>query len=395
MMTGGWFLYDYIHNVKKHKDVKHIIGCELYISETRDALMEWLPNAQEDCPDKNDRANKRTLLAKKYHQIVLCKNKTGYENAVKIHNDAWSNGFYHSPTTTKEMIFSHHEGLIVTTTCLASLWSQKIMKGDLAGAERELLEWKEVFGEDIYVELQPTKYKTQALVNVELINLARKTNTQMIVTNDVHYISQEDHQLHFTLLNLGKLKDGLNNPEVKQKLWEFEVDDLYIKSLDQMKQGWKDNHKSAIFTESVFEETIHTIGDIISKVEHYSLESDQLLPQVDEMDPLEKLKLDTVTGFTNKIKKGVIPKVRLAEYQDRIIEELNVISALKAENYINICAMMNNWCKDNNIGTGPGRGSAGGSLVLYLLGVTDIDPIFHNLLFSRFLNLNRRPKLMM
>jgi len=243
MMTGSWFLYDYINNVKKYKDIKHIIGCELYISENRNELMEWLPNATEDCPDKDDRATKRSLLAKKYHQIVLCKNKTGYDNAVRIHNDAWANGFYHSPTTTKELIFKHHEGLIVTTTCLASLWCQKIMAGDLAGAEKEILLWKDVFGDDIYVELQPTKYKTQALVNVELIKLARKTKTRMIVTNDVHYIDPEDHELHFTLLNLDKLKEGVDHPESKQKLWEFEVDDLYIKSLDQMKEGWRNNHK--------------------------------------------------------------------------------------------------------------------------------------------------------
>ena len=390
-MTSAWFLYDYIHNVKGYQDVAHIIGCELYLSTTRKELFDWLPIAKEDEPDKDKRNAKRKLLAKKYHQIILCKNETGYYNAVKVHNEAWKNGFYYSPATTKEFLFENSEGLIVTTTCLASLWCQKIIAGDLNGAEREIREWKEVFGEDFYVELQPTTSKEQILVNRELIKLAQKTGTRMIVTNDVHYI---DHELHYTLLNLGNLKKEAEG-QGTQKMWEFDVNDLYIKSLDDMKCSWKETHRSKEFTESVFDGCIMAINDIVDSIEHYTLESTPLLPTVDDQDPLELLKKQTVEGFKEKVKKGLVPAKLMDTYQDRIIEELDVISALGAENYINICALITSWCRSNNIGVGVGRGSAAGSLVLYLLGVTDVDPIKHNLLFARFLNMNRRPKLIM
>lgn len=395
MLTGGWFLYDYIHNVKKLKDVRHVIGIEAYLSETRDELQAWLPTSEETVPDKDERAAKRKLLAQKYHQILLCKNQTGYANAIKIHNDAWLKGFYYSPTTTKEFIFAHAEGLIATTTCLASLWNRKIMAGDIQGAEREIMLWKGVFGDDFYVELQPTNSKTQALVNKELIKLARKTKTRMIITNDVHYIEAGDHELHFTLLNLSKLKKGLEEGGTEEKLWEFDVNDLYIKSLDDMYDSWKTHHRSAEFTESLFEETVNTIGDIVSQIEHYSLESKPLLPSVDEVDPFERLKLDTIAGFKEKLDKGVIPKSRLEEYQDRIAYELEVIQALGAENYMNICALIARWCKTQKIQIGPGRGSAAGSLVLYLLGVTQVDSIQHGLYFERFLSPGRRTVLQM
>ena len=393
MMTGGWFLYDYINNVKKHKEVKTIIGIEAYLSETRDELNTFLAADNKDMPS-DERSVKRKQLAQKYHQILLCKNKKGYQNAVKIHNDAWQNGFYYSPATTKQMIFNHHEGLIATTTCLASLWCKKIMNGDLQGAEKELLLWKEVFGDDFYVELQPTHNRTQALVNVELIKLARKTNTKMIVTNDVHYIDKGDHELHFTLLNLGNLKKNLEADEDNQeKLWEFNVDDLYIKRLDEMYDSWKEHHKSDVFTESVFESTIHNIAEIVDKVEKYTLESRPLLPQVNDQNPTDKLKSDVIRAFKDYVAKGIIPKDRIAEYEDRVVEELNTIVMLQAENYINIYHDIADWCKNNNILVGAGRGSAPSSLLLYLLGITDVDPIKHGLIFARFLTTNRRAKL--
>lgn len=392
MLTGGWFLYDYIHNTKKLKDIKSIIGCELYINEQRDELMSWLPN-QKQVEDKDERKATRDDLNQKHHQIILCKNKIGYFNAIKIHNDAWKNGFYYSPTTTKEMIFKHSEGLIVTTTCLASLWCKKIMANDLVGAENEIYLWKEVFGEDFYIELQPTNSRQQVLVNVELIKLAHKTNTPMIVTNDVHYIGKDDYELHRTLLNMEKLKHADNPDDVV--LWEFGVDDLYIKTLEQMHDSWKDHHKSPVFTESVFEGCIESVHEVISKIEHFSLESAPLLPQVDDNDPLEKMKHDVIAGLANKIQKGLIPKEKIPEYQERIAKEIGVISALNAENYINICAEMIGWCRQNDIGVGAGRGSAVSSLALYLLGITEVDPIKNDLLFERFLSINRRPKLLM
>ena len=389
-MTGGWFLYDHIHNVKKYDGIKHIIGLEAYVSLTRDELNDYLANPKA-IEDKAIRKETRTRLAKKYHQILLAKNKTGYYNLVKIHNDAWENGFYYSPATTKDVIFANSEGLIATSTCLASIWCQYILDGKLAKAEKELMEWKEVFGDNFYVELQPTNYDVQKLVNIELIKLAQKTNTKMVITNDVHYVGENDHEFHTLLLNL----DKIGKEDDKSKLWEFSVDDLFLKTLDQMKMGWKEKHKGKEFSESIFEECVWTISDIVDQIEHYTLESKPLLPAVSDKTPVTELQERVVKCFKEKIKSGVIPRDKIEEYQNRLITELETIVALNSENYFLVCNEITNFCHENNIGVGLGRGSAASSLVLYLLGVTGVDPVKHKLLFQRFLNKNRRQKLVM
>ena len=391
-MTGGWFLYDYIHNVKGY-DVKPIIGLEAYLSLTRDELNKFRddPKAIED---KDERAAVRKKLAKKYHQILLAKNKTGYFNLVKIHNDAWINGFYHSPATTKEIIFENAEGLITTTTCLASIWCQHIMDGNIQAAEKEIYEWKEVFGEDFYVELQPTNNDTQRLVNIELIKLANKTKTEMIVTNDVHYLDEGDNEFHYTLLNLDKLKKEAAG-EDEQKKWEFSVDDLYMKSLDQMKSGWKKIHRSKEFPESVFDSCVMNVSNIVSKIESYSLESEPLLPSVSDKPPAQELKERVVARFKKMVQDGLIPRDKLQVYQDRLVKELKVIHMLNAEQYILVCNEVTDFCKESNIAVGPGRGSSSGSLILYVLGIVDCNPINHGLIFERFLNSNRRAMLKM
>lgn len=393
-MTGAWFLYDHIHNVRKLTDIKHIIGLEAYVSYSRPELNIFLKDGKTLITDKDERAAERKRLAKKYHQILLAKNKTGYFNLVKIHNDGWENGFYYSPTTTPETIFQNAEGLIATTTCLASFWNQHILAGDIATAERELMRWKEAFGDDFYVELQTINSNTQKLVNIELIKLARKTKTQMIITNDVHYLNEKDHEFHYILLNMGNLRKQADDDSVNQKMWEFDVDDLYLKTLEQMQQSHQRHHSGKVFTSSVFEEAVVSLSGIVEKVEQYSLESEPLLPRITE-DGKAELSKRCVAGLQKKLAEGVIPAEKLPEYKERLIEELRVISALEAEDYILICNEITSYCHDNDIAVGFGRGSAGGSLVLYLLGVTGVDPVKWKLMFSRFLNFNRRAKLVM
>ena len=298
--------------------------------------------------------------------------------------------------TTPEMMFENHEGIITTTTCLGSVWNQYILAGNKNAAENEIRRWKEVFGEDFYVELQSINNETQRLINKDLIELANKTNTQMVVTNDVHYLEEEDKDFHHILLNMHQLKKKASGEDVdKQKMWEFGVDDLYLKSLDQMKSSWKKIHKSKEFNASVFEDCILGVDDIINKVEHYTLESKPLLPKVSDLPSTQELSQRMLKGFKKKLKNGIIPSDQVKEYEDRMIEELEVISALNAEDYILICSEITDYCHENNIAVGFGRGSAAGSLLLYFLGITGLDPIKHKLLFSRFLNKNRRPKLQM
>jgi DNA polymerase-3 subunit alpha len=180
-----------------------------------------------------------------------------------------------------------------------------------------------------------------------------------------------------------------------QKFWEFSVDDLYLKSLEQMHSSWKTIHKGKEFTESTFESSVLSVGNIVDKIEHYSLESKPLLPTVSNVDPLEELRNRVVSKFREKVKSGIIPKDKMQEYQQRIFKELEVITALNAEDYILLCNEITDFCHDNSIEVGFGRGSAGGSLLLFILDVTGIDSIKYKLMFERFLNKNRRPKLIM
>jgi len=193
IVSSGYVLYQNALHLRPQRGaepIKPIIGCELYINDTRQELFDWLPKAQE--VEKEERAKIRNSLAKYYHGLLIAKNRTGYYNLIKIHNEAWQN-FYHRPMTTPELLWENTEGLIYSTACMSGHIPFFIQKqGDMDTALRLIDQYKEAFGEDFFIELMPIRSELQKGLNEILIDISRKKKVPLIVTNDSHYLEAED-----------------------------------------------------------------------------------------------------------------------------------------------------------------------------------------------------------
>lgn len=353
--------------------VKPIIGCEFYLVENR--------HKRQFSKDDKDR---------RYHQLLLAKNETGYKNLVKLCSLGFIEGMYGKyPRIDKELVLQYHEGLIATTCCLgASVPRTILQKGEEEG-EKEFKWWLELFGEDYYVEFQRHDIPEQVKVNDVLVKLARKYNVPIIASNDSHYVDQEDANAHDILLciNTGEKQSTPSNKEFaddddnrpKNTRFAFYNDQFFFKTTDQMKQVFHD-----------LPEAIENTQHIVEKVKPMKLERDILLPHFvvpPEFNEDQDAYLEHLTwkGAHERYKEGLTPEV-----EERIRFELFTIRTMGFAGYFLIVADFINHGKDIGVFVGPGRGSAAGSVVAYCTGITNIDPVKYNLLFERFLNPERK-----
>jgi len=398
ILSSGFVLYQYATQLRPQnnkKPIKPIIGCEMYINDTRQELFDWLPTAHEH--KKVERANIRKSLAKYYHGLVIARNQTGYYNLMRIHNESWRN-FYHRPMTTPELLFENTEGLIYSTACQAGHIPFHILSGEMDKALYLIDQYKEAFRDWFFLELMPIESEFQKNLNKELIKISKQKNIPLIITNDSHYLEPEDYELHRALINLDRLRKGgkstTENGKSPDNLWEFGVQDLYLKNLDQMYESWRGFHKGKIFNESMFMSAVETVAYIIDEIEMYNLEAPPRVPKIydDEWGTIKSL---VTEGLQTKVKKGIIPAEgkTIQDYVDRIKLELGVFRDTRTVDYMLICQDMIQWAKGNGIEVGAGRGSAAGSLVSYLLGITDLDPLKWGLFFERFMSVSRVAKM--
>jgi len=383
----------------RKKLFKPIIGCETYVAK-RGLLSK----------DGNDDRSG-------YHLVLLAKNKKGYQNLCKLVSTAWIDGFYYRPRIDHELLEKYSEGLIASTACLGGEIHKKVETGNLEEAEKAVLWYKRVFGDDFYIELQRHKtdkpnadyecYEKQTRQNVELIKLARKTNTKIVATNDVHFIEEEHGEAHDRLicLSTGKDLDDPNRMRYTKQEW--------LKSPEQMLQIFAD-----------LPEALENTIEIAEKVEFYDIDSNAMMPvfPIPEDFGTEEKYRDT---FTNEMllaefgEKGIkdvggyerAVRVKLeADYlaeltlkgakqrygdtlddekMERIQFELEVMKKMGFPGYFLIVQDFINAAREMKVSVGPGRGSAAGSVVAYCLKITDIDPLKYDLLFERFLNPDR------
>ncbi|MBU3918821.1 DNA polymerase III subunit alpha [Patescibacteria group bacterium] len=358
-LTDHGVLYGAVEFYKKAKKagVKPIIGCEFYTAFEK--MSQKRPNIDN----------------KRYHLILLAKNEEGYKNLVKLVTKAHLDGFYYKPRIDEELLFQHSKGLICSTACLQGKIPRLIISNKLDQAEKTALKYKEVFGKDnFYLELQKhSNIPEQEKVNDFLIKLSKKHNIPLIATNDVHYLKPEDAEAQdiLMLINTGA---SPNNPE---RLTMLE-DDFSLKTPKQMIEDFKETPEAIENTQKVAEmcNFEFQLGKI--KLPHYQVPNgktpDQELKAICEKELEEKKK---------QFKDESITKQRL-EYELDVIEKTNFAS------YFLIVADFVNWAKKQKIVVGPGRGSVGGSLVSYLAGITNIDPLKHSLLFERFLAIQEK-----
>ncbi len=355
-LTDHGVLYGAVEFYQKAKaeGIKPIIGAELYLA--LDRMDQRRPQIDK----------------KSYHLLVLVKNKEGYQNLVKLITKAHLEGFYYKPRIDEDLLFKHKEGLIITTSCLQGKIPRLLLAGEEKKALETALQYKDVFGkENFYVELQHhPNIPEQAKVNQKLIKLAKDLDLKLIATNDVHYLKKEDAKIQDVLMLINTGADP-NNPERLTLI----QDDFSMKSPQEMAEIFKD-----------FPEAILNTKKIAEMVEFEFELGKPKLPyfQVPEGEtPESYLRKLCYQGLKERgLEKDLKAKERLEK-------ELKVIEQTGFASYFLIVQDFVNWAKKNKIIVGPGRGSAGGSLVAYLLKITEINPLEYNLLFERFLNPER------
>ena len=363
----------------KEIGIKPILGVEAYISPT----------------DRFDRSSKTDKSIQAYnHIILLAKNMKGLENINILQEIAWNEGFYHKPRIDREVLKEYAEGIIVLSGCLNGLISKCIERQEFSEAKLILKDFKQTFGEDFYIEVQ--SHNPQE-INNKLLEFAKELDIKPVATSDSHFAKKEDKVLVEAMLilstspksdkesdfemsrNISNMMDRFNYLYPNRKI-SFQEQNLWIQSRKEIEE---DFNKVGINRSDIFDNTI----EIANKIEEYDFNSGLDLLPVPKTDADQKLAemafkgLESLHLTSSWLGNDI--------YEQRLIEELEIIKDKSFASYFLVVADMINWAKENNIMVGPGRGSAAGSLVCYALGITDVDPIEYDLLFFRFINPER------
>ena len=344
---------EFYHAAKK-AGVKPIIGCEVYVA----------PRTRFDKQHRVD--------SSPYHMVLLCENEEGYQNLIKLVSAAYIEGFYNKPRVDNELLRQHHRGLICLSACLAGRIPRMLSAGDYAAAEQAVREYVDIFGKDnFFIELQNHGIEEQKRILPQLIKLARENEVGLVATNDAHYINREDssNQSILVCIQTGRT---VNDPSDL----EFQTDQFYIKSLEEMRQAIPD-------VDEAFENTVRIAERCNLEFEFGKTKLPYFAAPNGE-DNLAYFRRMSYEGMHRLYGEDPVPSVI-----ERLEYELGVIAQMGYVDYYLIVHDFIAYAKSRGIPVGPGRGSGAGSLAAYCIGITGIDPIRYNLLFERFLNPER------
>lgn len=357
-LTDHGVLYGAVEFYKKAKvaGVKPIIGAEVYM-------------AYEKMEQKRPNIDNRN-----YHLVLLVKNEIGYRNLVKLVTKAQIEGFYYKPRIDEELLFKHSEGLIALSACIKGEIPQLLLADKKEAAEKLALKYQKAFGKDsFYLEIQKhLNIPGQEKVNKALIAISKKQNIPLVATNDCHYLKPEDAEAQdiLMLINTAAKPDDLSRLTMKQN-------DFSMTPPEEMLKNFKDVPKAISNTQKIVELCNFEFDLGKTKLPFFKVP--------DGRTPDQELKNICENKLEQKNKQFEDKK----SAQERLDYELGVIQKTGFASYFLIVADFVNWAKENKIVVGPGRGSIGGSLVAYLVGITNIEPLKHNLLFERFLTSSR------
>jgi DNA polymerase-3 subunit alpha len=361
----------------KEPVVKPIVGCEFYVVE--DMHRKSFSKEQKD---------------ERYHQVLLAKNKKGYENLIKLTSLGFIEGYYSKyPRIDKKLIEKYHEGIIATTCCIGAYVPQAILHLSETQAEQEFQWWHNLFGDDYFIEVQRHNIPDQHKINTTLLKFAKKYNVPVIATNDSHYTEKDDYNAHDILLciNTGEKQstpgfdDFVNDDiQVKNRRFKFPNDQFYFKSPDEMLDTFNDLPHS-----------LDNTNILVDRVATLNLKKDILLPAFPvpvEFQTSTDSNLNQWNYLHHLAYEGA--KQRYGEIDEALRErldfELFTIKTMGFAGYFLIVSDFIKAGKERGVFIGPGRGSAAGSVAAYCIGITNIDPIKYNLLFERFLNPDRK-----
>ena len=354
-MYGAVAFYDACVKV----GIKPIIGTEFYVCD--DIKVQGKVKTDDAEGGYKDRR----------HLVLLAKNDVGYKTLSLLNAIAFRDGFYYKPRIDLEILKKHHDGLICLSACVGGDIPQAILRGDYKKAEELVVFFKELFGDDFYLEIQNHGLEEQILVNSYLRSYAKKYGIKTVATNDVHYIDKTDASVHDVLMCV-QTSTKIDTPN----RMKMPCDEFYLKSYDEMLEAFPDD-----------EDALQTTIEIANKCDFNFIYGKYMFPRyVPENGD------DPVTYINKLIDKGIEEKcggVRTKEIDDRIKMELSVIEKQGFIEYYLIVWDYINAARNMGISVGPGRGSGAGSMVAYLIGITDIDPLKYDLYFERFLNSER------
>ena len=345
----------------KIKAVKPIVGCEFYICDG-DVI--------------EDRSKKPM-----YHLVLLAKNQNGYHNLCKLDSLATTKGYYYRPRINHEMLEQYKDDLICLSACIQGEVARFYLDGNEEEAVKRAKYYKNLFGEDYYIELQDHGLIEQKNSNPFLMKVAKELDIKPLITNDSHYLRAQDAAWHDTLL-CEQTKSSKSNPN----RFKFSVNEFYVKTVDELRKAF------SWMEEDYFVECINNTVEVADKVDFKMDELEfgktkEYLPKYPCPDNLtEEEYFDKLCILGLKKRYGdPIPE----DIKERYEYEKNVIFKMGFPAYFLLTWDFINWAKEHKIPVGPGRGSAAGSIVAYSLGITELDPIEHKLLFERFLNPER------
>ena len=368
-MTDHGNIFGAVHfvNAANKAGVKPIVGCELYVCKKEDHVIERTP------PD-GDTYN---------HLLVLAENEVGYRNLVKITSEASLRGFYYKPRVSKKFLAEHSQGLIGLSGCLKGEVAEYLMEDKYEAARNAATTYRDIFGkENFYLELQDQGLEMEHRIRPHLFKLEKDLGLPLVATNDSHYLCEDDAHAQDVMLCIQTGKSIQDTNRMK-----FQGSGFYVKSHDEMYRVFKDSPEVLARTLAIAERCSMRLEKVSNPFPHFDVPDGYTLDSYFE-DVTRKgfaRRLETLRQLESQ---GRL-KHSLMEYEQRLKQELSIIQQMRFSGYFLIVWDFIRYAREHDIPVGPGRGSAAGSLVSYSMGITDLDPLQHELLFERFLNPER------
>jgi DNA polymerase III subunit alpha len=368
-MTDHGNIFGAVHfvNAAYKEGVKPIVGCELYISKKEDHRIERTP-------PEGDTYN---------HLLVLAQNEEGYRNLVKITSEASLHGFYYKPRVSKTFLAEHSRGLIGLSGCLKGEVAERLVESNYDAARQAAATYTDIFGkENFFLEIQDQGLELEHRIHPGLFQLEKELGIPLVATNDSHYLCEDDAHAQDVMVCIQTGKSLQETNRMK-----FDGTQFFVKSHDEMARVFKDSPDVLTRTLDIAERCSMRLEKVSNPFPHFDVPSGFTLDSYFEHISRE--------GFARRLDKlrplqeqGRL-KHTIADYEQRLSREITIIQQMRFSGYFLIVWDFIRYAKEHDIPVGPGRGSAAGSLVSYAMGITDIDPLQHELLFERFLNPER------
>ena len=366
-MTDHGNIYGAVHffDAAKKKGVKPILGCELYVCKKEDHRAD----------PSGDKYN---------HLLVLAENEEGYRNLIRITSEASVHGFYKKPRVSKQYLAAHSKGLIGFSGCLSGELSEQLIKGDYDAARATALQYQDIFGRgNFYLEIQDQGLELEKRIHADLFKLERELDIPLVATNDSHYLCEDDHSAHDVMLCVqtgAKVQD--------RERFRFDADQFYVKSADEMLRLFPDTPALIQRTQEIAERCNLKLNKVDNPFPEFAVPDGHTIDSYFEEICLAGYRKRLATAVHQLELRGQL-RHPLHEYEARLEREIGIIKQMKYSGYFLIVWDFIRHAREQGIPVGPGRGSAAGSLVAYVMEITNVDPLQNALLFERFLNPER------